>query len=127
MNAVVVHYKELALKGRNRPWFVRMLVKNLRSALSGLEIVAVRSLMGRIEIEFGARSSWDEIRDRVRLLEHHAGEPEARRRLRSEMLRAERRILVRLRNEGAISDDVLRELELELDLEAVRVGAGEDR
>jgi monovalent cation/hydrogen antiporter len=68
-----------------------------------------------------------ELRDRVRLLEHHAGEPEARRRLRGEMLRAERRMLVRLRNEGTISDEVLRELEQELDLEAVRVGAGDER
>ena len=68
-----------------------------------------------------------ELRDRVRLLEHHSGEPEGRRRLRVEMLRAERRMLVRLRNEGAISDDVLRDLEQELDLEAVRVGAGESR
>ena len=48
-------------------------------------------------------------------------------RLRVEMLRAERRMLVRLRNEGAISDEVLAELEQELDLEAVRVGAGADR
>jgi CPA1 family monovalent cation:H+ antiporter len=68
-----------------------------------------------------------ELRDRVRLLEHHAGEPEGRRRLRVEMLRAERRMLVRLRNEGAISDEVLVELEQELDLESVRVGAGADR
>ena len=68
-----------------------------------------------------------ELRDRVRLLEHHAGEPDARRRLRVEMLRAERRMLVRLRNEGAISDEVLAELEQELDLDAVRVGAGGDR
>jgi NhaP-type Na+/H+ or K+/H+ antiporter len=68
-----------------------------------------------------------ELRDRVRLLEHHAGEPEGRRRLRVEMLRAERRMLVRLRNEGAISDEVLVELEQELDLESVRVGAGDDR
>jgi len=68
-----------------------------------------------------------ELRDRVRLLEHGSGEPTARRRLRAEMLRAERRMLVRLRNEGAISDDVLRELEQELDLEAVSMGAGEER
>ena len=68
-----------------------------------------------------------ELRDRMRLLEHHTGEPEGRRRLRVEMLRAERRMLVRLRNEGAISDEVLAELEQELDLEAVRVGAGADR
>jgi hypothetical protein len=32
-----------------------------------------------------------------------------------------------LRDEGAISDEVLRELEQELDLEAVRVGAGGSR
>ena len=69
----------------------------------------------------------NELRDRIRLLEYHAGEPEGRRRLRAAMLRAERRMLVRLRNEGAISDDVLRELEQELDLEAVRVGVGEER
>ena len=68
-----------------------------------------------------------ELRDRIRLLEYNAGEPEGRRRLRTEMLRAERRMLVRLRNEGAISDDVLRELVQVLDLEAVRVGAGDDR
>ena len=68
-----------------------------------------------------------ELRDRIRLLEHHSGEPESRRRLRTEMLRAERRMLVRLRNEGAISDEVLLHLEQELDLEAVRVGAGEER
>jgi CPA1 family monovalent cation:H+ antiporter len=43
------------------------------------------------------------------------------------MIAAERRMLVRLRNEDAISDEVLRALELELDLEAVRVGAGEAR
>ena len=69
----------------------------------------------------------NELRDRVRVLEHTTGEPVARRRLRAELLRAERRMLVRLRNEGAISDDVLHELEQELDLEAVRVGAGEAR
>ena len=28
MYSVIVHYGELALKGRNRPWFVSMLVRN---------------------------------------------------------------------------------------------------
>ena len=68
-----------------------------------------------------------ELKDRVRLREFHGGSPKVRRRLRAGMMSAERRMLVRLRNEGAISDDVLRELELELDLEAVRVGLGEVR
>jgi monovalent cation/hydrogen antiporter len=69
----------------------------------------------------------NDLRERIRLLADHSGEPEGRRRLRAAMLRAERRMLVRLRNEGAISDDVLRDLEQELDLEAVRVGVGEER
>ena len=66
MTSVVVHYKELALKGKNRPWFVQLLVRNLRRALAGLGATAVRSVMGRIEIEFGAEPSWDAVRERVR-------------------------------------------------------------
>jgi CPA1 family monovalent cation:H+ antiporter len=63
-----------------------------------------------------------ELADRMRFLEHADGESDGRRRLRSQMRGAERRMLVRLRNEGAISDEVLLELEQELDLEAVRTG-----
>jgi len=65
MNAIVVHYKELALKGRNRPWFIQMLVRNLKSALAGLHVPAVRSLMGRIEIELGPDTSWSDVRERL--------------------------------------------------------------
>ena len=64
-----------------------------------------------------------ELRERVRLQELDGGSPAGRRRLRSGMIAAERRMLVRLRNEGAISDEVLGALEQELDLEAVRYGA----
>ncbi len=35
--------------------------------------------------------------------------------------------MVRLRDEGAISDEVLFQLERELDVEAIRLGAGEER
>jgi CPA1 family monovalent cation:H+ antiporter len=68
-----------------------------------------------------------EMRERVRLLAEPGGTPESRHRLRAEMVRAERRMLVRLRDEGAISDEVLGELEQELDFEAVRAGAGAAR
>jgi Na+/H+ antiporter len=68
-----------------------------------------------------------ELRDRVQMNEQHGGSFAGRRRLRLAMINAERRMLIRLRNEDAISDDVLRALEQELDLEAVRVGAGETR
>jgi thiamine biosynthesis protein ThiI len=74
MNAIVIHYKELALKGRNRPWFIRLLVRNLKTALAGLD-VRVRSVMGRIEIGLADQANaesrtpalvWDEARDRIR-------------------------------------------------------------
>jgi thiamine biosynthesis protein ThiI len=65
MNTIVVHYKELALKGRNRPWFIQLLVRNLKSALAGLHVAAVRSLMGRIEIELGTGTPSDEVRERL--------------------------------------------------------------
>ncbi len=65
-----------------------------------------------------------ELRDRLESFEHDGDGFSGRRRLRRGMIEAERRMLVRLRNEGAISDEVLRELEQELDLEALKVGAG---
>jgi len=52
---------------------------------------------------------------------------EAFRRLRHETLTAERLAVIGLRNDGAISDDVLHRLEHELDVEALRVGIGERR
>ncbi len=66
MNSVVVHYKELALKGANRPWFIRLLVRNLKTALAGLGVVATRSIMGRIEIELPSAAAWEEVRPRLR-------------------------------------------------------------
>jgi thiamine biosynthesis protein ThiI len=72
MTTVVVHYKELALKGRNRPWFIQLLVRNLRTALRGLPVRTVRSIMGRIEIELAldqgddADVVWTRVRERVR-------------------------------------------------------------
>ncbi len=56
MTSIVVHYKELALKGRNRPWFIQLLVRNLKIALSDLKVRSIRSIMGRIEIELAAAS-----------------------------------------------------------------------
>jgi thiamine biosynthesis protein ThiI len=65
MNSIVVHYKELALKGRNRPWFVKVLVQNLKIALADVGIRTVRHVMGRLEIELGTDASWPVIRERV--------------------------------------------------------------
>lgn len=51
----------------------------------------------------------------------------ASRRLRHEALTAERRALIQLRDQGVISDEVLHRIEQELDVEAMRIGAGELR
>lgn len=65
MSSVVVHYAELALKGRNRPWFINTLVRSMREALADLDIVKVQPLMGRIGIELGPRAEWPAIRERL--------------------------------------------------------------
>ena len=38
MKSIVVHYQEIALKGKNRPWFVARLVRNLRAATADLDV-----------------------------------------------------------------------------------------
>jgi len=65
MNSIVVHYKELALKGRNRPWFIQLLVRNLKLALTGLGAGRIRPVMGRIEVELGPDADWPAVRERV--------------------------------------------------------------
>jgi thiamine biosynthesis protein ThiI len=65
MTSVIVHYQEIALKGRNRPWFVARLVRNLRQATSDLGVESVRVLMGRIELVLGPSASWPLVRERL--------------------------------------------------------------
>jgi thiamine biosynthesis protein ThiI len=66
MNSIVIHYQELALKGKNRPWFIGRLVRNLRRALADLDVVEVRALMGRIEVKLGPDTSREQAGDRIR-------------------------------------------------------------
>ena len=40
MTSIVLHYKELALKGKNRPWFVQVLIRNIKTALTGFNITS---------------------------------------------------------------------------------------
>jgi thiamine biosynthesis protein ThiI len=66
MTSVVVHYQEIALKGRNRPWFIARLVRNLKTATADLDVRQVVPRMGRIEIVLGSPAAWDAVADRVR-------------------------------------------------------------
>ena len=65
MKSVVIHYGEIALKGKNRPWFVNRLVRNIRESTRDLDIAEVRVLMGRIELVLGPDTSWEEVSARI--------------------------------------------------------------
>ena len=66
MTSIVVHYQEIALKGKNRPWFLARLVRNLRQAVSDLDVQSVRALMGRIEIVLGPSAAPEAVGDRIK-------------------------------------------------------------
>jgi thiamine biosynthesis protein ThiI len=65
MTSVIIHYQEIALKGRNRPWFVERLLHNLRVATSDLGVQHVRTMMGRIELVLHDDSDWATLRERL--------------------------------------------------------------
>ena len=65
MQSVIVHYQEIALKGKNRPWFIARLVRNLRAATADLDERSVRVLMGRIEMVLGPGAHWEIVRERL--------------------------------------------------------------
>jgi len=65
MKSVVVHYQEIALKGRNRPFFIERLVGNIRTAIADLPVADVRALMGRLEVKLEPSAEWAVIHDRL--------------------------------------------------------------
>lgn len=65
MKSIVIHYGEIALKGKNRPWFVNKLVRNIRDATRDLDITEIRALMGRIELVFGPETTMERVSERI--------------------------------------------------------------
>jgi len=65
MFSVIVHYGELGLKGRNRPWFIRMLRRSIETVLEDCDVRDVRFVLGRIEIRLGPGADWEEVRRRL--------------------------------------------------------------
>lgn len=65
MRSIVIHYNEIALKGKNRPYFTTRLVRNLREATKGAGVSYVRVLNGRFEMELGPSADIDDVRRRV--------------------------------------------------------------
>ena len=66
MHCAIVHYHELALKGRNRDFFEQRLVRNIRLALNDLKIKRVESLQGRIRVTIPDQVSPELVVERLR-------------------------------------------------------------
>lgn len=102
-----------------------------RAALARLDDLARGSEVPPAAIE-RIRTLYTQRVQRASSIDPGAGAESARvqatlRRLRHEALSAERRALIGLRDQDVISDDVLHRLEQELDIEAMRIGLGEER
>ncbi|MGE0361770.1 MAG: tRNA uracil 4-sulfurtransferase ThiI [Vicinamibacterales bacterium] len=68
MRVLLAHYQEIALKGQNRPWFIRHLARNVRDALAGLDVGPVQLPMGRLEIALGPAADVAEAVRRLRVV-----------------------------------------------------------
>ena len=63
---VIVKFHELALKGRNRPTFIRMLSDNLRVATGDLEVEKVWEGQMMIGLSLSSDDAWTSVRERVK-------------------------------------------------------------
>ncbi|SPP63285.1 tRNA uracil 4-sulfurtransferase ThiI [Nitrospira lenta] len=65
MRCAIVHYHELALKGRNRDYFEDRLVHNIQLALSDLGVRQVENLRSRIRVILPSEANYEIIRQRL--------------------------------------------------------------
>lgn len=66
MRCAIVHYHELALKGRNREYFEHCLIRNIRTALKDVGVRQVENLHSRIRIRLPLEVRPEVVRDRLR-------------------------------------------------------------
>ncbi|MBT3262627.1 tRNA 4-thiouridine(8) synthase ThiI [Candidatus Woesearchaeota archaeon] len=62
----VVHYAEIAIKGKNRPLFERILIENIRKSIKGLKALGVRRRYGRLIVELKEDSKLEEIEEKLK-------------------------------------------------------------
>jgi thiamine biosynthesis protein ThiI len=66
MTVLLVHYHEIALKARNRPFFVNQLVRNLKRATADFPVKRIQKLPGRVLLELAGENAAQEVAERVR-------------------------------------------------------------
>ena len=59
-------YHEIALKGANRPWFLRQLGSNLKRALSGTGATSIRRDAMMATLRLKEPCQWIEVKERLR-------------------------------------------------------------
>src|SRR5579885_2201914 len=62
---VVLRYHEVALKGRNRPYFVRRLAEHVERATAGLPVGRPRAASARLLLPLRDAACWSELRERL--------------------------------------------------------------
>ncbi len=64
-DCVVIHYHEIALKGDNRPMFIRQLTDNLRKTAQGLGPIRILTPRGRILLYLNEETPWPILSERL--------------------------------------------------------------
>ena len=68
MRCAIVHYHELALKGRNRDFFEQRLIHNIRSVVKDLGATRIESLRSRIRVVLPEHISDQAAKSRLALI-----------------------------------------------------------
>src|SRR5262249_785858 len=63
---LIVHYNEVALKGKNRSWFEEVLAQNMRAALSRTGSAEVKRVFGRLLVRLGEETAWTQAAAELR-------------------------------------------------------------
>ncbi|MGH7370071.1 MAG: hypothetical protein ACREIN_04215, partial [Candidatus Methylomirabilaceae bacterium] len=61
----LIHYHEIALKGKNRGFFLKQLATNLQIACSDLSVGPLRRPAGRLFLEMREDTPWEVLRQRL--------------------------------------------------------------
>ncbi len=61
----LIHYHEIALKGKNRGFFLKQLATNLQMASADLGVGSLRRPAGRFFLEMREGTSWESLRERL--------------------------------------------------------------
>ena len=64
-NSIVVHYGEIGIKGKNRSFFEKKLVENIRWNLKDLNVLSVKRMLGRLIVEIDENSKLNQITEKM--------------------------------------------------------------